>query len=136
MDLATKDLGFDELDGIKISDFSRSSQELVEVIGLRAVIKLVEHFGGIMNIYIPASLKEGSIWIDLLGESATLRLIEWRGGEYIDICRELNVLSIIKERKITALKQKGVRIPDIARKFNMTERGVYVALRRCRERNR
>jgi hypothetical protein len=133
MDAITQDIGFDDLAGIQLSDFSGQSQEMAEIVGIPVVIKIVEHFGGTMGLYIPQSISEENVLAKLIGALALSRLIEWRGGEVIDVNREANVLRMIRDKKIVTLKQRGLSVPALARKFNMTERGVYKVLRRWKE---
>lgn len=97
-----------------------SAREIADLVGIEALLKLVNSRGG-TRVYVPAKwLAEGELAAILSAEEAA-PLIEGRPGELLKIPR------CPKLRQLTALHlhRRGVTGPDIARRLYVTEDTVY-----------
>lgn len=116
---------------IAIEDLPESLQEMVEVIGFDAVMKLVNTFGG-TRIRVPA--KPRSVHRDhrlsrVVGIDAARQLCEFYGGEELCIPKLATALRAIRNREILRLHtEEGWPAHRIARKYDLHEMTIYSIL--------
>jgi len=116
---------------IDINDLPESLQEMVDVIGFDAVMKLVSKFGG-TRIRIPA--KPRSVHRDhplsrVIGIDAARQLREFYDGEELCIPKIATALRAIRNREILRLHhEEGWPAHRIARKYDLHEMTIYSIL--------
>ena len=101
---------------------SAQLQEIADVIGDRAALRLAELYGGQERCYVPHKPQPESPWARAIGWEAFRRLCEIYGGERIDIPRNAAAQSV--KSRILRLKGAGLAHRDIARELGCTERYV------------
>lgn len=105
------------------------ARELAQLIGLPALLALVEQYGG-RRLKIPAVVREAHSLHTLLGATALTALVSDYGGDEIDI----PLLHAAKRRLIWAdIQQRranGETVASLAGEYRMTERAVYKIQRR------
>lgn len=98
-------------------------KEMVGVIGLPATLSIVNERGGI-RLSIPTK-SQPQHWLHaLIGPEALTALVNYYGGEEIDIPRCACVLQAIKEQHIVNAFANGHSNAQLARAFGYTERGI------------
>lgn len=101
--------------------------EIIDAIGLPATIKLVEAFGGV-RIYLPLpkNVTADNKVAKVIGVEATRTLAAAWGGRYdrptIPVARQ-HFLAIVRTRILRERAQ--LTVPELARKYQMTERNIY-----------
>lgn len=106
--------------------------DLVELLGHEATMRLVDAFGGI-EIEVPSGKVEGPLTariIEALGGGLAARFMATYGGEPLYIPRCAQAIRDERDRAIQADYDAGTRVPDIARKYMISERWVWVVLKR------
>lgn len=102
-----------------------SLHRLAKLIGLRATMALVEHWGGI-RVYIPEQVEPDHILVEKLGMDATRKLSNAFGSETMDVPRAYHAVKAALYRQIRhEYHQLGKSAAKLARKYGMTERWVY-----------
>lgn len=96
-----------------------------------AAALLVDAFGG-TRVYVPVSLDEDSPLAEVLGEKAHA-VVDLLRGSSLDVPKLMRLRRAIRQRKIDALDAAGWSASQLALHFNLTERQVYVLLRRSRK---
>ncbi len=106
-------------------------QEFVEVIGLPATLKLVEHFGGI-RIRPPVAIGELTAehaLVRALGLPAARALSLYTPGAEITVPRCLAAIRRVRDAEMRrAHNEDGVTAARLARAHALTERQVYAIL--------
>ncbi len=106
-------------------------QDFVEVIGLPATLKLVEHFGGV-RIYVPSDperLSADHALVRALGPGAAERLTQYSPNAEIAVPRCLAAIRRVRDAEIRrAHHEEGVTAARLARAHALTERQVYAIL--------
>lgn len=98
-------------------------QEIAELIGLPATLKLVQHYGGV-RLYVPKHLSEDHILITIIGEAAALKLVERFGGlDHFDIPKAQAISIALRNAKIHEEKPTS-SVRQLALKYHLTERQV------------
>lgn len=125
----TLDLGADDLHLLPAN-----MRELVAVIGLPALLRLVEVYGGTV-IHVPARMKtaggaparartadELRGW---LGDDAFLKLVDHHAGERIEIARCVKAVRHLIHRQIRNDAAAGLSQRELALKYKYTIRGIH-----------
>lgn len=118
---------------VRPEDLPESARAIVEVIGLTAMLRLIEALGG-CKFPVPQQPRPGTQRYDTLrravGEAAAERLIRQYAGEelYIPSCSA--ALRTARDRAIIADYTAGTSVWDLARQYRVSERTVYLALKR------
>lgn len=100
-------------------------------IGLAASIKLVDHFGGINQLYIPERMTRDHVIARMIGYEAACILSEDYGGDYIDVPRCVKALRMIRDDEIWQRCKQGGETPrNVCRDYNLTERQVWIIIGR------
>lgn len=98
-------------------------QEIAELIGLPATLKLVSHYGGV-RLYVPKRLPADHILITIVGEAAALSLVERFGGlDHFDIPKAQAISVALRNRKIRE-EYPSLSQRKLALKYGLTERQV------------
>lgn len=101
-----------------------SFAEVAQVIGLRAALILVEHYGG-TRLYIPQDLLGGWTIIDLIGERAAQRLVARYRLDCIWVPRCVRAVRAARDAEIRARHAKGEKADALAREYGLTDRAVW-----------
>lgn len=98
-------------------------QEMADLIGLPATLKLAQHYGGV-RLYVPKTLPEDHVLIDIVGEAAARKLVEQYGGlVHFDIPKAQAVSVALRNSKIRA-EWPALSQRQLALKYHLTERQV------------
>ncbi|MBB4316052.1 hypothetical protein [Roseospira marina] len=101
-------------------------EEIAQVIGPVAALRLAEAMGGQEKCYIPHTPHPGHPWALLLGADAWAALCQEYGGTHIDV--PSNALARSHKARMGALKRRGLSHRAIARELGCSERWVRMAL--------
>ncbi|MFH1813414.1 MAG: Mor transcription activator family protein [Pseudomonadota bacterium] len=111
----------------------QSVVDLIELLGYEATMRLVDAFGG-LKIEVPYGRVEGPLTariIQTLGGGLAARFMATYGGEELYIPRCVQAIRDERDRAIQADYDAGSRVPDIAQKYMISERWVWVVLKRA-----
>ncbi len=100
-----------------------SIQEMAELIGLPATLKIVEERGGI-RLSIPTKVNDKSWLTQLIGREAMMLLVKHYKGEELDIPRCTAAVKAAQDAHIYQQIQAGVPQSKLAREYGYTERGI------------
>ena len=114
-----------------VTDLPGSLRDLVELIGLPAALALVEHWGGVIALYVPQEMHAAHPLARRLGVEAAHKLASVYGGGSITIPRAAHALRRARDREVMRLRAEGLSPRDIAPQVGLTERWVWEILRRC-----
>lgn len=108
---------------IDIEDLPGILRELVELMGLPATLKLVDHYGGV-RLYVPVKYDSDHVLVRQIGAAAATILIEHYGGEeHFDIPKAERALRAVRDRRIRAEYACKSR-RRLAREYDLTERQI------------
>lgn len=111
---------------VRVEDLPDSLQETVQVIGLGATIKLMEHYGG-TRLWVPAEIPHDHELRRHLGAAAD-KLARHYALEVIAVPRGVAALRRIRDQQIRARHAQGVSGKALAREYGMTERNIWYIL--------
>jgi hypothetical protein len=100
--------------------------EIAQVVGVPAALRLAEALGGQEKCYVPHTPHAAHPWRAILGAEAWAALCAEFGGGHIDIPR--NALARSVKARIGTLKRRGLSHRAIARELGCTERWVRMTL--------
>jgi len=116
---------------VKLEDLPNSLQDIAELIGLAATVKLVETYGGV-RIYVPQTIEPDHALAALLGHDNALRLARAYGGhEHFDLPRATLAVKRARDAALTADYLAGISYRQLALKYQLTERGVRKIIARA-----
>ena len=119
---------------LALNDLPESLRELVDLIGLAATLKLVEHFGGLISLYVPREIEAHHPIAVALGITAARKLSSHYGTDCLrNIPRCVNGLRRIRDAEIRARRESGESAAKLALAFGLTERQIWTIL--AEERN-
>ncbi|MDB5802293.1 MAG: Mor transcription activator family protein [Rhodocyclales bacterium] len=96
------------------------------VIGITAVMKLVEIYGG-ARLYIPASVSEDHPLAQLIGYDSALALAKEFGQDRPEITRCLEALRAVRNARICK-EARHKSQPELARQYRLTQRMIRIIL--------
>lgn len=97
-------------------------QEIAELIGMAAMLKLVAKYGGV-RLYVPKTIATGHDLVELIGRQAAETLADHFGGEMLEIPKAL--LANVALRNVEIKQEyKYLSQRQLALKYNLTERQV------------
>lgn len=102
-------------------------QRMARVIGVLATLKLVEHYGGTMNHYIPRRPRADHPWALVLGQEAFSQLCSSLGGRIIGVPL-LRPSHGQKKRLVLELAARGLSAREIAEHANCSQRYAWEVL--------
>ena len=103
---------------------TRNMRDIVEVIGIRATIRLVSSHGG-TRIFMPSRYKTNNSLAAVIGDANVKKLWEVYQGEHVMIDRCEKALLFQRDQEIIAMLNNKIKVADIARKFGLTEMRIY-----------
>lgn len=107
----------------------QSIQELIDIVGIKAALIIVEERGGI-RLPVPVEVNQGHWLYTAIGKEAFTALVEYYAGEEIEIPRCSTAMRAIKDHHIAAAANQGASNAELAREFGYTERGIRKLRRR------
>ena len=111
----------------------KSMIEMVQHIGLKATLTLVELRGGVF-VFVPNKASSDHWLVEHIGLDALEKLVCEYQGLKIEIPRCHAALRAMKEQAIMAESQSGVSNTELARKYGYTDRGIRMLRRRVEQR--
>lgn len=121
---------------LTLDDLPESLRDVVELIGLAATLKLVEHFGGLIALYVPRDIEPEHPIAVALGITAARKLAAHYGTDCLrNIPRCVNGLRRIRDAEIHARREAGETPARLALAFGLTERQVWAILAEIRDGN-
>jgi hypothetical protein len=106
-----------------------SIQEMAEVIGFSATLKIVEERGGI-TLCVPTKVKADNWLTQLIGLEAMKNLVSYYNGEEIEIPRCAAAIKAAQDQVIYERIKEGASQAKLAREFGYTERGIRLLKKR------
>lgn len=106
--------------------------EIADVIGLRAALALVEHWGG-TRLCVPHQLGPDSELAAALGEMAARKLVEVYRGEIVQVPRAAAAMRRALYLEMAREYDSGKTAAQLARKHGVTERWIFYVLQRMRK---
>ena len=99
-------------------------QEIAEMIGLPATLKLVEAYGGV-RLYIPKRYDPDHPLVKLIGHAHAARLCETYGGEmHFDIPRAVAATRAARDARIRNDRSMRATHRELALRYMLTERQI------------
>jgi hypothetical protein len=114
---------------VKLSrdDLPESLHDVVELIGLAATLKLVEHYGGLIALYVPREIEPGHHLARNLGLAPARKLASRYGTDTLrNIPRCEEGLRRIRNAEIKARRGEGAA--RLALEYGLTERQIWTIL--------
>lgn len=99
-------------------------QDIADLIGLPATLKLVEHYGG-GRLYVPKRFDPDHPLVKIVGHANAARLVEAYGGEeHFDIPRNLASVLAARNARIRDDRAGGMSHRQLALHYQLTERQI------------
>ena len=118
---------------MRATELPQSLVEMAEIIGLEAVLTLVELRGGI-TLCVPVRAREDHWLVPHIGIDALRHLTEHYGGEEIEIPRCAAAVRAEMDAELLAKWRAGISQSRLARMYRITERAVRKKIRRAERR--
>lgn len=101
-----------------------------------AMLKVVERYNGI-RLKMPIKAKPNHPLNEVIETSQFQALVDWFGGEEIDMPKLDSVIMQIKHQRVYQLRDEGLKVADIALRLNYCERRIrqLLAQRKASHRN-
>ena len=116
------------LSDIKLEDLPRSLQELGKEIGLEAVLKLAEHYGGV-DINPPKNMHDGHPLAMRVGLPAARYLASYWGGDTLYIPKLAKIKQRLRNAEIVQRYDEGESVKKLAFAFKLTSRTIWNVLK-------
>lgn len=100
-----------------------SMADLVDIIGLPAVLKLMEAFGG-TEFWVPEKLHHHHPLVDAIGAEAAQTLCEYMARERIKVPRGAGITREVRNQAIRRERQDGAKLAELALRYRITDRQV------------
>lgn len=100
-----------------------SMAELVDIIGLPAVLQLMKAFGG-TEIWIPQKLNHAHGLVAAIGPEAAQTLCEHMTCERVKVPRGAEIIREIRNRAIRRERREGAKLDELALRYEITDRQV------------
>jgi hypothetical protein len=101
-------------------------EDLIDMIGEEAVVKLVTAYGG-TRLYVPHDPEADDALANSIGLPAALRLAQMYGGDRMDVPNPTP-----RRVRILQLRKSGLSVDAIARSLRCTRRRVFQVLAEAR----
>ncbi len=109
---------------LTLDDLPDSLREVVDLIGLAATLKLVEHFGGRTQLYVPREIEPDHPIVQAIGITAARKLATVYGADALrNIPRCAEGLRRIRNAEIHA--RRGESAAALALEYGLTERQIW-----------
>ncbi|HJW81968.1 MAG TPA: Mor transcription activator family protein [Acidiferrobacterales bacterium] len=117
---------------LTFDDLPESLRDVVELIGLAATLKLVEHFGGLIALYVPRDIEPEHPIAVAIGITAARKLAAHYGTDCLrNIPRCVAGLRRIRDAEIHR-RHKIESAARLALAFGLTERQIWMILAEIR----
>lgn len=100
-----------------------SMADLVDIIGLPAVLKLMDTFGG-TEFWVPRRMPHNHPAVDAIGPEAAQTLCEYMAGERLKVPRGRHLKNEIRNRAIRRERHEGASLAELALRYDLTDRQV------------
>lgn len=100
-----------------------SMADLVDIIGLPAVLKLMEAFGG-TEFWVPEKLHHQHPLVDAIGAEAAQTLCEYMARERIKVPRGVGITRGVRNQAIRRERHEGAKLAELALRYRLTDRQV------------
>lgn len=111
---------------LSLDDLPESLRDVVELIGLAATLKLVEHYGGLIALYVPRELEPDHHLARAIGISAARKLASRYGGDQVrSIPMCVGGLRRLRDAEIRRRVAEGEAPATLVREFGVTERHIW-----------
>lgn len=114
-------------DQITLDQLPNKLQNIAEMIGLTASIKLIEHYGG-TSLLIPKRIDESHYLVKSLGVEAAFRLSDYYGRETLYIPKADQIMRKMRNRQIIKDFDSGISVKQLARKYRLSNRRIHSIL--------
>ena len=111
------------LSGVKLEILPRSLRELGGEIGLEAVLKLAEHYGG-TQIFPPKKVHDGHPLAQAIGLPAAQYIAGYWGGDYLYVPNLAGVKKKIRNAEIVRRYDQGESKRKLALAFQVTSKTI------------
>jgi hypothetical protein len=117
-----------------VDDLPESLRDVVELIGLPATLNLVEHFGGLIALYVPREIEPEHPIAVAIGITAARKLSAHYGGDCVrNIPRCASWIRRVRDTEIHARRTAGESPARLALEYGITERAVWMILAEIRD---
>lgn len=118
---------------LSLDDLPESLRDVVELIGLAATLRLVEHYGGLIKLYVPREMEPDHHLARAIGLTAARKLAERYGADCVtSIPRCADGIRRLRDAEIVRRAAKETPAA-LALLYGMTERNVWYILAQARE---
>ncbi len=100
-----------------------SMADLVDIIGLPAVLSLMKTFGG-TEVWVPQKLSHAHDLVRAIGPEAAQTLCEYMAGERCKVPRGADITREIRNRAIRRERREGAKLAELALRYEVTDRQV------------
>lgn len=100
-----------------------SMADLVDIIGLPAVLQLMESFGG-TEFWVPEKIHHLHPLVNSIGAEPAQTLCEYMARERIKVPRGAAIRREVRNRAIRRERQEGAKLSELALRYCMTDRQV------------
>jgi len=100
-----------------------SMADLVDIIGLPAVLKLMDSLGG-TEVWVPQRIPHNHPLVEAAGPEAAQTLCEYMAGERFKVPRGRAFKMEVRNRAIRRERQEGAKLADLALRYELTDRQV------------
>jgi len=100
-----------------------SMADLVDIIGLPAVLNLMEALGG-TEFWVPEKLHHSHALVEAVGTEAAQSLCEYMARERIKVPRGAAIRREVRNRAIRRERREGAKLAELALRYGMTDRQV------------
>lgn len=104
-----------------------SMADLVDIIGLPAVLRLMEAFGG-TELWVPERLFYNHKLLEALDGEAAQSLCEYMAGSRIRVPRGAAIIREVRNRAIRRERHQGAKLDELALRYKITDRHVLTIL--------
>lgn len=119
---------------LALDDLPASLRDVVDLIGLPATLRLVEHYGGLIAVYVPRDIEPDHPLAQAIGLTAARKLATHYGADCLrNIPRCVDGLRRLRNAEIRQRRDAGESPASIARAFALTERQVWTILAESRD---
>jgi hypothetical protein len=116
---------------LALDDLPDSLRDIVELIGLPATLKIVEHLGG-SCIDVPAKYRDDFLLVRIVGHQAAAKVVAYYAGERIYIAKADDALRAQRDAEIVDRYEGGASMLALALEHHLSTRQVWNILKRSK----
>lgn len=106
----------------------KKMEELKDVIGRTATLKMVDNFGG-LSLFIPIKIKPNSRIHVAIGPEKAELLSGYYGGCQIHIPKLDSLKRSVRDSEIVHKRKNGFSVAELSRGYDLTQRQIYSILK-------